>query len=133
MSDGQWDALLIPIGMAFFFNSDAGGQALRTVALYPSPAGATESLLDLTAWDAIVEENPILKEMEPETEALLVNRVKGARDYYIVPIDDCYKLVGLIRTKWRGLSGGTEVWEAIAGYFSELKTKSDWLGAASHA
>ena len=33
--------------------------------------------------------------------------------YYIVPIDECYRLVGLIRMHWRGLSGGTEVWKEI--------------------
>jgi hypothetical protein len=33
-------------------------------------------------------------------------------------------LVGLIRSNWRGLSGGTEVWRAIAVFFKELKEKS---------
>ena len=41
-------------------------------AFYPSPAGATESLLPLTAWEEIVRENPALREMQPDVEALLV-------------------------------------------------------------
>jgi hypothetical protein len=121
LTDAQWDSLMIPIGMAFFFHSTPAG---KTVTLYPSPAGATESLLDLESWDDIVADNPVLKEMEPDTEALLVNRVKGASEYYIVPIDECYKLVGLIRAYWHGLSGGTEVWEEIGKFFGELKERS---------
>ena len=121
LTDAMWDSLMIPIGMAFFFHNTPAG---KTVALYPSPAGATESLLDLEAWDSVVEDNPVLKEMERDTEALLVNRVKGAREYYIVPIDECYKLVGLIRTYWHGLSGGQEVWEEIGKFFAELNDKA---------
>src|SRR4051812_43587669 len=98
LTDAQWDGLMIPIGMAFFFHSMAAG---KTLALYPSPAGATESLLDLSAWTSVVEENPVLRELEPDVEALLVNRVRGAADYYVAPIDECYKLVGLIRADCR--------------------------------
>ena len=135
MTDAQWDNLMIPINMAFFFNSAADQ---KIVALYPSPAGPTESLLALESWEEIMNENPILKEMEPDVEALLVNRVASARSYaeaqyYIVPIDECYKLVGLIRAHWRGLSGGTEVWEAIGKFFSELKERSTPFREASRA
>ncbi len=121
ISDAEWDALMIPINMAFFFQSSVMN---RIVALYPSPAGATESLLDDAAWTNILESNPALKKMECDTEALLVNRVGQASHYYIVPIDECFKLVGLIRTKWKGLSGGQEVWQAIDEFFSDLRKRS---------
>jgi hypothetical protein len=121
LADAQWESLMIPIGMAFFFHSSPAG---KTLALYPSPAGATESLLDLSSWAAVVEENPVLREMEPDVEALLVNRVRGANDYYLAPIDECFKLVGLIRAGWRGLSGGAEVWQEIEGFFAGLKDKA---------
>ena len=130
MSESQWESLAIPIGMAFFFQSSVAG---RVVSLYPSPAGATESLLDLESWDEIVKENPILNQMAPDTEALLVNRVRGASEYYLLPIDECYKLVGLIRANWRGLSGGTEVWEKIGGFFAALKDKALPAGAVAYA
>jgi hypothetical protein len=55
-------------------------------------------------------------------EALLVNRIDGAREYYRVPIDRCFALVGLIRTCWRGLSGGAEAWQAIRHFFAELRS-----------
>ena len=73
--------------------------------------------------------NPELNEMEPDVTALLVNsvgHVRGAApaEYFLVPIDECYKLVGLIRTYWKGLSGGTEVWREIGAFFAELKKKA---------
>ena len=130
MSDAQWEGLMIPINMAFFFHSSASS---RVIVLYPSPAGATESLLDFESWKQIVETNPQLQNMEPDTEALLVNRVQRATDYFIVPIDQCYRLVGLIRTKWKGLSGGTEVWDAINSFFAELRRRSTGTTGAAHA
>jgi hypothetical protein len=130
MTDVQWEALHIPINLAFFFQSTA---MQRVVAFYPSPAGATESLLTLEAWHQLAMDNPLLLELEPDAEALLVNRVGPAREYYRVPIDQCYKLVGLIRTHWRGLSGGTEVWDAIEGFLSGLKRLSGTGGEVTHA
>lgn len=121
LTDAQWDNLMIPIQLAFFFNSTPDE---RIVALYPSPAGATESLLSLDSWQEIVSDNPILEKMEADVEALLVSRVGDIRDYYIVPIDECYKLIGLIRTHWRGLSGGTEVWREIKQFYINLKERS---------
>ena len=126
LTDAQWEGLTIPINMAFFFYS---APAQKVLSLYPSPAGATESLLDLESWDEIVENNPILREMEPDTEALLINRVRGAAEYYMLPIDECYKLVGLIRAYWHGLSGGTEVWEEIGKFFAELKERASHEGS----
>jgi hypothetical protein len=125
LTDLQWNSLMIPIEMAFFFNSSPLD---RMVAFYPSPAGATESLLAFETWDEVVKGNPILREMLPDVEALLVNRVGVANgvapEYFIVPIDECYKLVGVIRLYWHGLSGGTEMWREIKKFFTELKAKS---------
>ena len=118
MDDVQWESLRVPVDMAFFFYSTPAG---RVVAFYPSPMGPTESLLKLGAWDELEAGNPVLKDMEQDVEALLVNRVRGARDHFLVPMDECYGLVGLIRTRWRGLSGGREVWEEIERFFEELR------------
>jgi hypothetical protein len=133
MTDAQWDGLMVPIEMAFFFRSSP---QQKMIALYPSPAGPTESLLPLDTWTDIVEVNPVLRKMEDDVTALLVNRVGHVRgaalaEYYLAPIDECYKLVGLIRAHWRGLSGGTEVWREIQSFFSALKTRaqSDYGGA----
>lgn len=127
MTDGQWESLLIPINLAFFFRSSIEG---RMVALYPSPAGAVESLLPLESWQEIAECNPALHRLRPDIEALLVNRVGHAHgmthaEYYIAPIDECFKLVGLIRGNWRGLSGGTEVWTEIGRFFASLRSVAE--------
>jgi hypothetical protein len=126
LSEGQWDSLRVPIGMAFFFHSTPDN---RVAAFYPSPAGATESLLSLETWNDLEEANPVLKQMEPDVEALLVNRIprsggEPTPEYFITPIDECYKLVGLIRARWRGLSGGTEVWQDIGAFFDSLKARA---------
>jgi len=127
MTDAEWDALRLRIDMAFLFHSTP---ERRPVALYPGPAGATESLLSLDAWEELVASNPALADLEPDVEALLVNRIDGAREYYRVPIDRCFALVGLIRTRWRGLSGGAEAWQAIRHFFAELRdpvaTRREW-------
>lgn len=120
MKDADWEALNIPINMAFFCRSADGA----VVAFYPSPAGATESTLPAEAWQELLAANPRLAELQPDVEALLVNRVGMAREYYRAPIDECYRLVGLIRANWRGLSGGKDVWRAIGEFFAELKRKS---------
>jgi hypothetical protein len=117
LSDEQWEGLRLPINLAFFVYNSSNG---RVMALYPSPAGATESLLPLEPWEALVEENTVLRTLQADVEALLVNRVGEARDYYRVPIDECYRLVGLIRAGWRGLSGGPEVWDEITRFFARL-------------
>ena len=133
LTDGQWDGLAVPIDMAFFFHSTPHG---KVIALYPSPAGPTESLLTLDAWSEIAQTNPALSKMQPDVTALLVNRVGHARgvsaEYYLVPIDECYKLVGLIRTYWHGFSGGTGVWREIGAFFTALKKRAG-VGQGAHA
>ena len=94
------------------------------MALYPSPAGATESLLPLTAWESLIAANPMLCGMQHDVEALLVNRVEKTREYFLAPMDICFELVGLIRVHWRGLSGGEELWNEIDAFFARLKKNS---------
>ena len=122
MTNAQWDSLLVPIGLAFFLESSPEN---RVVAFYPSPAGPTESLLPLETWEDILRENPVLARMQPDIEALLVNRLDERAQYYIAPIDKCYQLVGLIRSNWRGFSGGSEVWRKISDFFEALKEPAD--------
>ncbi len=121
MSEQAWEELRIPVDMAFFFHSSEAG---RVLAYYPGPMGPTESQLELEAWRELEVKNPLLAELEADVEALLVNRIGGACRQWLVPLDDCYALVGLIRTRWRGLSGGSEVWHAIDGFFEELDRRA---------
>jgi hypothetical protein len=127
LSDAQWDSLLIPINIAFFYYSTPHE---RTIAMYPSPAGATESRLDLSGWNSIVALNPIVAMMGHDVEALLVNRLRQGQstsqecEHYIVPIDECFKLVGLIRSHWRGFSGGDDLWREIGLFFDSLRARA---------
>jgi Fe-S cluster biogenesis protein NfuA/nitrite reductase/ring-hydroxylating ferredoxin subunit len=117
MSDDVWSAFQIPIGLAFLLRSSVSG---GVVALYPSPAGATESELELTAWDALCAANPVLERLEPDAEALIVDRTHAQPVYAIVPVDQAYRLVGLVKERWEGITGGRGVEDAVAEYFATL-------------
>ena len=121
LSDAQWDEFQIPVKMAFFF---ANSVLEQTVAFYPSPAGATESLLPAETWGAMMAANPVFASLEPDVEALLVYRRDNAYECFLVPIDACYELVGHVRMNWKGFDGGQEAWEAIDGFFDGLRSRS---------
>jgi len=129
LPDAQWEALGIPVGTAFLFRSLPAGQV---VAVYPSPAGATEVLLPPGAWEALERANPALAGMAPDVEALLIHRIRGAREQFLVPIDDCYRLVGLVRLHWKGLSGGEAVWKEIARFFAGLRRRATARNDGGH-
>lgn len=163
MSDARWLGLHVPIDLAFFFHSTP---ANGVVALYPSPAGVTECTAAAEAWLELAEENPVLRELAPDVEALLVNRLgfapcsplggegprvrgediaqadapstpaplprgkRGAEEdtrgeYFRAPIDACFRLAGLLRRHWHGLSGGTEVWKQMSQFFAELRQRAE--------
>jgi hypothetical protein len=101
-----------------------------TVAFYPSPAGATESLLPLGAWEEMLASNSELATVSPDVEALLINKNDEDFECFLVPIDVCYELVGLVRLHWRGFDGGTEAWQAIDGFFGQLRERATQVGPA---
>jgi hypothetical protein len=121
LSDELWASFGIPIGLAFFIDSSASG---GIVALYPSPAGATESELAIETWRDLRTENPVLMGLEPDAEALIVNRMADPPKHAIAPIDECYRLVGMIKVNWDGISGGTGVERAIDSFFAELEERA---------
>jgi hypothetical protein len=123
LSPGTWDAFQIPVRIAFFFFNSVLG---RIVALYPGPAGATESMLDLRAWDDLRAANPILETMKPDVEALLIyGHRSGGFDCFIVPIDACYELTGTMRRHWKGFDGGEEAWKDVDGFFDRIRNRSE--------
>lgn len=110
-------SLGVPVGLAFFVRQGDG----RVVAHYPSPAGATRWDVDTDAWNSVVRGCPALAELAPDVEAALVNTARGRTEAWLVPIDDCYRLVAAVRQHWRGLSGGDRVWPEIDRFFEELR------------
>ena len=121
LPDEAWASFGIPIGLAFFMRT---GDPARVVAFYPSPAGATESEIDHASWQRVKEMNPPLERLEPDSEALIVNRMVEPHLHAIAPIDDCYRLVGMIKSSWEGISGGAGPELEIARFFAELRVKS---------
>ncbi len=119
-----WEAFQIPVGVAFFFtNSELG----RTVAFYPGPAGATESELDLDAWNAVSAGDSRVGLLADDVEALLVRIPEsedGAPQTYLVPIDACYEFVGRLRMLWRGFDGGQEARAFIDGFFARIEARA---------
>jgi Family of unknown function (DUF5947) len=121
---GDWDDLQIPVGLAFLFRNSLQN---RIIAFYPSPAGATESELPLPSWDRIVASNPLLGQLLPDVEALLIyaeERGQGAFSCHLVPIDACYELVGTMRKTWRGFDGGQEARTAMEDFFARVRARS---------
>lgn len=119
-----WEALQIPVGVAFFFtNSELG----RTVAFYPGPAGATESELDLDTWNTLRGKDSRVDLLADDVEALLVRvpeREDGPPQTYLVPIDACYEFVGRLRMLWRGFDGGQEARAFIDSFFAQVQARS---------
>ncbi|WKV71127.1 DUF5947 family protein [Streptomyces sp. PCS3-D2] len=127
---GVWERLQIPVGVAFFFRNAALD---RLVALYPSPAGATESELDPQTWQQVLDGGPLAALLEPDTEALLVHRWEGRSGCYLVPIDVCYELVGRMRMLWQGFDGGAEARAALGAFFDEVERRARPVAAAAPA
>jgi hypothetical protein len=121
LTEAQWESLQIPVNIAFFFHNSSLG---HSAAFYPSPAGATESLLPLGTWEELAAANPLLAGLEPDVEALLVYKRSDGFECYVVPIDACYELVGRIRLRWKGFQGGEEAWSEIDAFFAGLRGKS---------
>ena len=121
MSDEAWASFGVPIGLAFFIDSSVTG---GVAALYPSPAGATESEIDAESWRLLRTANPVLMGLESDAEALLVNRMGDEHQYAIAPIDECYRLVGLVKVNWEGISGGAGLERAITGFFEEIRERA---------
>jgi Family of unknown function (DUF5947) len=121
LPDDLWAEFQIPIGLAFFLRSTASG---KVVGLYPSPAGATECELDLDAWDRLVAADPVLEDLDPDAEALIVNRLHQPHAHAIAPLDDCYRLVGIVKATWEGISGGAAMEAAVQRYFDDLRAEA---------
>lgn len=121
LPEETWAKLGVPIGLAFFMRSTVAG---AVVAMYPSPAGATESELDLIAWSELEDLNPLLRGIEPDAEALVVNRISDPHQFAVAPIDDCYGLVGAIKMNWEGISGGPALEEAVPKFFEDLRRRA---------
>ncbi|MEV0384027.1 DUF5947 family protein [Nonomuraea sp. NPDC050643] len=115
LTAGEWRRLGIPVGSAFFLRGASG-----VAAFYPSPGGATQCLLDLDAWAELATAHPLLADVAPDVEAILVRDL----ECFLVPIDACYRLVGTIRAYWKGFDGGQEARERVDAFFADLRARA---------
>ncbi|WP_405892193.1 DUF5947 family protein [Streptomyces sp. NBC_00104] len=130
LDDSVWEALQIPVGVAFLFRNAALD---RLVALYPSPAGATESELEPATWAEVIGGSRLAELLEPDVEALLLRRTDGHRECHLVPIDICYELVGRMRLLWQGFDGGAEARAALDAFFADVARRARPVGEAQDA
>lgn len=121
MSAAEWDALEVPVGLAFFLRNSRLG---NVTGFYPSPAGATECRLDLQAWERLAAAHPLLAAMTPDVEAVLISRSEPGVECFLVPIDACYELAGRMRLHWRGFDGGAEARDAIASFLDDVRGRA---------
>jgi hypothetical protein len=121
LSEELWASLRIPIGLAFFMRSSSVD---RVVGMYPSPAGATECELELSAWEDLGAANPILDTLDEDVEGLIVNRMSDPVQCAIAPIDECYRLVGTVKAGWEGISGGNVVERVVPAFLEELRMRA---------
>jgi hypothetical protein len=117
------DELGVPVGLVFFVKQRDG----RVLGHYPSPLGTTESEVDAGAWRAVEARSPELAALLPRVEAFLVwtGNPRDGGSQWVVPVDDCFRLVALIRRHWTGMSGGSAVWREISRFFDELGRRHD--------
>jgi hypothetical protein len=124
VSVAEWDALEIPVALAFFMNDSRQG---HVTGFYPSPAGVTECRLDLTEWAELAAAHPLLGEIEPDVEAVLISRPAGAEsvvECFVVPIDACYELAGRMRLYWRGFDGGEQARASIDAFLAHVRSRA---------
>ncbi|MFD7898084.1 DUF5947 family protein [Streptomyces sp. NPDC059743] len=126
LDEESWNRLQIPVGLAFFFRNS---ELDRLAAFYPSPAGATESELDPDTWREVLGSGRLAALLQPDTEALLVRRERGADgigagECYLVPVDACYELVGRMRLHWQGFDGGAEARADLTDFFTRVRAKA---------
>jgi len=124
-----WESLQIPVNVAFFLRH---GGSTQVSAFYPGPAGATESLLPLGTFEDLGNGHPAIGVLQPDVEGLLVRSEGGRRECYIVPVDVCYELAGLLRQSWRGFDGGPDAHRRLAEFFERLRQRARPVPAGQH-
>jgi hypothetical protein len=130
LTGAEWEQFDIPVGLAFFLRSSRRDEV---AGFYPSPAGATECILDLAAWDRLTAGHPLLAAAEPDVEAALICRGDSGVECFLVPVDACYELAGRMRLLWRGFDGGEEARRSIDEFLAGVRARARQLTASPAA
>jgi hypothetical protein len=122
LDDESLALLGVPVGLAFFMRPST---TKCWLAVFPSPAGATEAEIDDGAWAAFAAKSELARDIQEDVEAMLVNRRRdGTVTCFVAPVDACYELTALVRKSWRGIDGGDEVRTAIEDFFAGLAQRT---------
>ena len=101
-------------------NND-GWPDIYVADMLPDDEHRLKTTSSFETWNRLADMNPVLRDLEPDAEALIVNRMSDPPVFAIAPIDRCYMLVGIVKSAWEGISGGAGLESAIDGYFEELR------------
>ena len=134
LTSTQWDALQIPVGVAFFFMNSTIEPG-RRVLPEPGRRDGVAAVARLVGRDR-------RRQSRIWRPAARRRGVPGAQrrptigcateqpECYLVPIDVCYELVGELRRLWKGFDGGTEAHAALDAFFDRVRDRAT-TGAAS--
>lgn len=117
----QWQSLQVPINLLFLTTKS---QPAQKQAFYPSAAGAVECTFAEDLWSELRQWVPVIDELTPDIEALLIYEKEDSIILYRLSIDLCFQLIGLIRMHWRGFSGGADVYREISQFFENLDSRT---------
>ncbi len=120
LRDADWQLLGVPIRLACFVRRTAQ----EVECIYPSPAGPVRSALGSEATALLTQHYPSVAELLLDVEAIVVCAVGERRAAVRVPVDECFRLVGLVRRYFRGASGGAPWWSALEEWMTELAQRS---------
>ncbi|MET8849855.1 DUF5947 family protein [Amycolatopsis sp. NPDC004625] len=115
----DWRRLGIPARFAFFLHCGT-----RVTAFQPGPAGAAETTLPTGLWAELAAAHPLLATAEPDVEAIVFRGGERGTDCFLVPVDVCYRLAGVVRRYWTGGDGGPEVHERVGELFAEIEQRA---------
>jgi hypothetical protein len=115
----DWRGLGIPARFAFFVRCGT-----RVAACQPGPAGAAETTLPAGLWAELVAAHPLLATAEPDVEAIVFRGRAWGTDCFLVPVDVCYRLAGVVRRYGTGRDGGPEMHERVGELFAEIEQRA---------
>ncbi|MBE1495637.1 hypothetical protein H4696_002737 [Amycolatopsis lexingtonensis] len=119
----DWRALGVPAGFAFVLR-----RGTRVTAFQPGPAGAAETTLPADLWTDIAAGHPLLAAAEPDVEAIVFRGAERTTDCFLVPVDACYRLTGVVRRFWTGPDGGPEMHDRVGELFAEIRRRARPMG-----
>jgi hypothetical protein len=133
-NDPEWEALMAPTGLTilvrdaqdriFVIDPTPADDAGAGPGELPLPPCAAEHPVPAGLWRSLIAAHPSLRALQPEVDALLIHRLGPEPECFLVPRDEANRLTALLQQNWRGLSGGFDLWRAVARFFDDVRGRS---------